>query len=252
MRLLIIFLIITYTLFSQAQEAYKNCSYTKFKNGKVATSTCYNEDRYRGISTAYNLKGEKIGEWSLSRMHQLSSVHFSFHSNGGVYKAEYSSHPDAGIQWYRNVTTYNEQGEKIHFWEQSHDDRTTIMEPTFQQHTVEPIKVPSKPETIACAILYISELWIDNRLSQNIKVIWASKIHKEQKGSITISKGKKAKVVEWLMAEIYETPMPYFDINVVSTSGKKIKESVLSNQPLVDERRLKDNRKGFIYEIEAK
>lgn len=248
MRLLIIFLIITYTLFSQAQEAYKNCNYTKFKNGKVATSTCYDEDRYRGNSIAYNLKGEKIGEWSLSRMHQLSSVHFSFHANGGVYKAEYSSHPDAGIQWYRNVTTYNEQGVKVDFWEQSHDDRIT-MDPTFIEYKVEPINPPSKSETIACAIPYISELWIDNRLSQNIKVIWASKIHKEQKGSITILKGKKAKVAEWLMAQMFDNPLPHFDINVVSTSGKKIKGSILSNQPVIDERRLKDNRKGYIYEI---
>lgn len=89
-----VFLLVQLTV--QAQE-FKDCSYTPFKDGKRSTSICYSENKYEGLAIAYNSNGEVIGEWKLSRMHLLASVHFTFHSNGGVHKAEYSSHPDAGI-----------------------------------------------------------------------------------------------------------------------------------------------------------
>lgn len=250
--LIITTLIICICIFSLlAQKEYKNCTYTKFKNGKISTATCWDDNKYFGISTAYNMLGEKIGEWRIGRMAQIASVNFTFHANGGVHKAEYGSHPDAGIQWYRSTTTFNEKGEKVDFWEQSHDDGPSKFIPEHLKFEYEqPIVKPKQAEVIKCAIIYTSELWIDNRTNQNIKVNWQSKSGEPKKGVITIAKGKKAKITNWIMAEKYEEPLPFYDLKITNASGKKI-NAQLNNSPYINDGKLKENKKIFVYELET-
>jgi hypothetical protein len=81
----------------------------KFPNGKTSTIAALIDNR-EGYAKAYNFKGEEIYSRTIRRFAGTSSVHFQHHPNGMVKKAEYSSHPDGGIQWYRSYTYFDEQG----------------------------------------------------------------------------------------------------------------------------------------------
>lgn len=271
MRYLILLIGMLISVSVHSQE-YKNCNHTYFKNSKkTSTSHCYSENKYEGKAIAYNLKGEKIGEWSLSRMHMLSSVHFTFHENGAVAKAEFSSHPDAGIQWYKSYTTYDENGVQTGFTELSDDLRTTVqIEPAYiktqeeylkEQKVKDSLKLPEieikkdsvKQEVIACAVIYVSELWVENKTGKEIMLKWDKKYktgEKENSPSFKkIKKGEKIKITEQIQAQFYESPLSSINISVWDKKGKKKLNSKLSDQPLVDESKLNENRKGFVYEV---
>lgn len=270
-----IFFLLLVQLTVQAQE-FKDCNYTPFKDGKRSTSVCYSENKYEGIAIAYNSKGDVIGEWKLSRMHVLASVHFTFHSNGGVHKAEYSSHPDAGIQWYRSFTTYDENGVKTDFREESHEDR--VLSPSIfvlEDETKEQKKLPEAPylvtdtlhsknqeqvkkdstatNTITCAVIYISELWIDNRTGKDIMVKWDKKYKTDEKENslsfVKIKKGEKIKLTEQIQAQYYDDPMKILNISIWNSKGKKKLNHTISNTSLIDESRLNDHHKAFIHEV---
>jgi hypothetical protein len=265
-------------------QEYKNCTYTYFnKSKKTSSSHCYN-DKYEGKAIAYNQKGEKIGEWDLSRMHMLSNVHFTFHENGAVAKAEYSSHPDAGIQWYKSYTTYDENGVQTEFTELSDDMHGTVkIEPstvkTKEEYLIEqklkaekskreadslqPIADKNnntekkdttfKQEVIECAVIYVSELWVENKTRKDITLKWEKKFKgNEKENSLSfqkLKKGEKIKITEQIQAQFYESPISIVSITIWNAKGKKKLPLNLSDKPLTDESRLNENRKAFIYDI---
>ncbi|MCC5923356.1 MAG: hypothetical protein JJT77_06195 [Crocinitomicaceae bacterium] len=83
-----------------------------FPSGKISTIS-YLENNRMGKAIAYNFEGKVIFESSIRRIHGSESVTFRHYPNGMVQRADYSSHPDGGIQWYRSSTFFNEKGEKI-------------------------------------------------------------------------------------------------------------------------------------------
>jgi len=256
MKKLLFFLLLFVGFTSVGQAPEQTCTYTKFKNGKNATAKCVDEQG-SGTATAYNLKGEAIGTWTVSRMHQLSSVYFTFHPNGMVHKAEYSSHPDAGIQWYQSTTEYNEEGVKIGFWEQSNDDRVTLIEPIVPKSPVvmdsvgTTYKNPIKQDVVECAVIYVSELWLDNRTGKDIKVTWKHKYLKDQQGESIIKAGERIKICERILAQQYEAPMSNFELTVTNLKGKTLKNAQFSS-PLINDEHIKEFRKGYIYDVSVK
>ncbi len=258
-----IILLLLISNISFAQEKFTNCTYRKFTNGKISVKECMDEKGMRGKTIAYNMKGEVIGEWSISRMHMLSSVYFTFHANGGVYKAHYSSHPDAGIQWYKSTTEFNDKGEQISFMEHSHDDHLKIFapkpsypnppKPDSIEYTLNPqVKKTEttkvEKEIMKCAVIYASELWLDNRTSQNLVVAWHSVSDTTYKANVTLPKGQRTKVCERILAEQYEAPLQYFTLKITTASGKNIPVKI-QPQPLIDESRIKEHKKGYVYEV---
>ncbi|MGD1843622.1 MAG: hypothetical protein ACFB0B_22425 [Thermonemataceae bacterium] len=101
----------------------KSCTYTYFTNNKrkVATAVCIDKLTNAGEAVAYDLEGKRIGSWSIVGGGLYARVRFTFHANGMVKKAHYSSQPDGGIQWYNSTHTYDDQGKLIGFREDSHD-----------------------------------------------------------------------------------------------------------------------------------
>jgi hypothetical protein len=153
----------------------------KFPNGKTST-ICVIQDNREGYAKAYNLKGEEIYHRYIRRFAGHASVHFTHHPNGMVKKAEYSSHPDGGIQWYRSYTHFDEQGNITSEIEDNWDTRVTIpthfrpdsthfqtpqpvnppvpnpLAPDINPQPVQPQTVPNpiptKPETVQCASIH--------------------------------------------------------------------------------------------------
>lgn len=101
-------------------------------NGKVSTEILIsNKVAYleQGYAKAWDRKGNLIYEKPVSRTAMISSVFFKYYDNGAVKSAEFSSHPDAGIQWYREWTTFSEDGTITDVQKQSHDDTVTLRIP---------------------------------------------------------------------------------------------------------------------------
>lgn len=210
MRILTL-LIIFFAQFLNAQKVYNNCVKTYFKNGKVSTTTCYTENKHSGIAQAFNQQGEKIGEWSIGQMHQIASVHFTYHANGGVHKAQYGSHPDAGIQWYESVTTYNEQGVKVDFWQMSHDDRLTFYDPNQ-------IELPPSNPPPVFENYFTSEFWIDNRTNRAILVRWKPK--KDTKFEEVIIAKNERKLLTTHKNNRFVPPLDIYSVEILKTNRK--------------------------------
>jgi hypothetical protein len=243
---------IPFIVFSQ-KEAQK-CTKTYFKNGKLSTIECMPESGWGGKAYAFNQKGDTIGQWSISRMHMVAGVYFTFHANGGVHKADYSSHPDAGIQWHRSYTVFNEEGVKVDYWEMNHDDRVTVLqEPIFKPEKKEEPKPekPIKQEVIECAIIYSSEFWVDNRLTIPVKVTWQSVSDSTNKGEVLVPKGQREMITYFILAEQYDEPLKGFRLKISTVKGKEL-DNVKLSKPLIDESRLREHKKGYVYMLEEK
>ena len=90
--------------------------------GGVSTKEWRDRDERFGLTTAYDHTGKEIFRFHTRRIGGHASVHFSYHPNGAVSKAEVSDAPDAGIQWYRSTTTFDDQGNQTGFWKESHEE----------------------------------------------------------------------------------------------------------------------------------
>lgn len=113
-----------------------------FTNGHVSTKEWMDTDERWGHSWAYDPQGQVIVDHYTRKVAGHASVHFEYHPNGGVSKAEFSDAPDAGIQWYRSITTFDPNGQRTGFSEEGHDDHDLIPNPGLLKRTPE---VPAPP-----------------------------------------------------------------------------------------------------------
>jgi hypothetical protein len=148
---------------SQDLEFIKTCLH---KNAQVSTKEIWDKDKRQGKSLAFNSKGEQLYEFYLRNFGGHASAHVSYYSNGQVSKVEYSSAPDAGIQWYRETIKFDENGKQIEKWVDQHPHEWHT-EPTFQP-TVQPTKI--KENVIECAVPYLTVYKIKNTTNRKIEV----------------------------------------------------------------------------------
>src|ERR1041385_8977966 len=71
---------------------------------------------------AYDQAGDKIYEQELRNFAGHSPVWFTYYENGAVKKAEWSSAPDAGIQWYKNISNFSDSGTLLNSTDHNYDD----------------------------------------------------------------------------------------------------------------------------------
>jgi hypothetical protein len=92
------------------------------RTGGVSTKEWRDKDERFGRSIAYDLAGREIFSYHTRRIGGHASAYFSYHPSGAISKAEASDAPDAGIQWYRSTTTFDDQGNQSGFWKESHEE----------------------------------------------------------------------------------------------------------------------------------
>ena len=124
MKTLLLFFAFTCTQFSWSQND-TIVHLHKFPNGKTSTIIFIKEFQ-EGYAKAFNFKGEEIYHNHVRRFAGHATVTFKHHPNGMVKEAHYSSHPDAGIQWYKSWTTFDDQGNKLREEHQNWNDRVTV------------------------------------------------------------------------------------------------------------------------------
>jgi hypothetical protein len=184
-----------------------------FPNGKVST-IAYLDDEREGKAIAYNLKGEIIYERHIRRIHGSSSVRFTHHPNGMVHKADYSSQPDGGIQWYKTFSEFNDKGELISEFEDNYEGPGRISPrvridtnpeipvtpnvPTLPEEVQETKPQPQK-EIAVCASIHENSVEIVNHTQLTIKVTF---YHRGDTTTVLLSKGQTAKGPTYISAEI--------------------------------------------------
>jgi hypothetical protein len=105
--------------------------YCYHKNGKLSTEEFRNSSSQymaEGYAKAFDNTGKEIYNQPTSRSGLLSSVMFTYYESGAVKSAEYNSHPDGGIQWYKKTTYFDESGKITNEIELSDDMRVTYFQ----------------------------------------------------------------------------------------------------------------------------
>lgn len=142
--------IITLHLTCGAQETVIK----RYRTGEMAsreTKLSWPDDRSAQFKDekveVFNRKGDLVYHGNRRDYAGHSSVHLSYHPNGGVSRIEASSAPDAGIQWYKARYTLDGDGNITDRSEQSHDMLVTL--PHIRQ--LMPAVVPAEKSENACA-----------------------------------------------------------------------------------------------------
>jgi hypothetical protein len=91
-------------------------------NGKTSTLETWDTDKRWGKLKAYTNSGKELFSYELRKVGGHASVYLSYHTNGQVKKAEYSSAPDGGIQFYNIISEYDEAGNQTRYTDLSQPD----------------------------------------------------------------------------------------------------------------------------------
>ncbi len=199
-RLLCVWILWMLATVGQAQP-FSQCKYTYFGKTKlVSTSICLDKDGRWGEARAFDRQGKQIYHNDERRIAGHANTHFSFYPSGAVHKAEYSSAPDAGIQWYRSVTTFSETGEQIHFSKQSHDE---MRGPGyFLEQLPEPPK--HQPPPSACVEVHLAEVWLVNKSRFAVKATGAYTGSLADPASLTLAPGDSGRGGAFTTSPNYE------------------------------------------------
>lgn len=133
-----------------------------FVSGQVSTMEWMDKDDRWGRSLAFKKDGSILVDHATRRIAAHASVHFEYHRNGAVSKCEISDAPDAGIQWYRSTTTFNDRGDRTDFWEEGHDDRGLLPRPDMRLEQPA-VLVPPVPRIDEEPHLFVNEVYVVNK-----------------------------------------------------------------------------------------
>ena len=214
MKLCIWFSLFLLCCFSAAARDYPNCTNHYFKNKKISTSECYDADHRWGKAIAYNANGAVIYEKELRRIAGHSSVMFSYYENGGVKKAEWSSAPDGGIQWYSSVTTFSEDGTITSVSENDYDNKPSIIQqPAIKLPAViNPVAPRSdSSRTVIPVGTYNTEVWYTNN---NRRAVIVTATRGPEQTRVTVDPKQTVKGAHFILARQFEDPSFYFQFTV--------------------------------------
>jgi hypothetical protein len=140
-------------------------------NKAVSTIEKWDANKYWGTLKAFDKTGKEIFSYGLRRVAGHSSVYLSYHKNGQVSKAEYSSQPDGGIQRYHEIRKFDENGNQTEFIDDSWPDGYPRL--VTQPHKFEKPIVDStyfKQEVIQCAVPYFTFYKVKNTTNKKVAI----------------------------------------------------------------------------------
>lgn len=173
-----------------------------FRNGGVSTKEWTDKDQRWGRSWAYTKDGRVLIDHRTRRIAGHSSVEFSYHGNGAISRAEISEAPDAGIQWYRSTTTFDEAGERTGFTEQGRDNDGMI--PRLDVR-VAPAQPPPPQETVQEQRLFVNEVFVVNPTNSACRVVATPKYPSPALpgGRYTMAPGDTIRIGSYSMGETF-------------------------------------------------
>ncbi|MEY3398154.1 MAG: hypothetical protein RL220_748 [Bacteroidota bacterium] len=199
-----------------------------FKSGELSTREFMDAADRFGKATAYNIKGEVIFEKSTRRIGGHASVYFSYHENGAVSKAEFSDAPDGGIQWYKSVTTFDENGVQTWFHEMGYDERGLIP-PTIDEQVhrspVDTVVVPAPPapDPAVCQMLHSNVVYLVNETKHGAraKVVAKNPSPMLSNNSYNLLPGDTVLVGSYSIGEMFDMPDNHMSVELERVELKK-------------------------------
>lgn len=213
--------------FAAAAQTNK-CKRTYYKNSKkMASEHCYDADERWGVARAYDQQGNVIYEKNLRKIAGHSSVSFDYYPNGAVRRAEWSDAPDAGIQWYRSITTFDERGKVINESKTGWDERPSTYLKREQETVTTPQPTIPKQETVTCAVLYKNEMWVNNTTPYNVTITTTRKGQPTETQQTLVPSKTSKQVGTLILAQQHDEPSKYYELKA-STNNKKVRIKVLA------------------------
>ena len=225
MRPLIIILACLATLALHAQgqtETVKNDSGTfvlhRFTTGELSSKEWTDADNRWGRSWAYDRAGHVIYQQETRRFAGHASVDFHYHPNGAVSRADYSTMPDGGIQWYRSTTTFDEDGKQTCFSEEGWDNEGPIA-----PAVVQPSKPVFKPGMVQEQRMFANEYFVVNAYRRPVRVELRPKQASPAAKNMdaTLLKGDTLHGGTYSMGELRVDPLSQVAVNVRPAKGRK-------------------------------
>ncbi len=189
-----------------------------FTTGQLSTKEWMDKDDRWGKSWAYDRGGMEIFSCSTRKIGGHASVHFSYHGNGAISKAEVSDAPDGGIQWYRSTTTFDDQGNKTGFTEQGHDNDGIIPGPGVRVRTSPFVTVPPEQEVVEEQRLFMTNVFVVNASKDVCRMEAVAKQPSPalQGGQYTMAPGDTLFIGAYTTGEIYQEAAKH-----VTVTGKR-------------------------------
>jgi hypothetical protein len=207
-----------FTLFSSAQFGRQELHTDSgkvilhfFTAGGISTKEWSDPDGRWGKSLAYGADGREIFVHHTRTIGGHASVHFRYHPNGGINRAEVSDAPDGGIQWYLSTTTFDEQGVRTGFTEQGHGNDGPIP------------RVTTMVPAAACQRMFVNEVFLVNRTRfaarAKITAKQASPALKDARH--TLAPGDTVRLGSYSMGEQFMPPDRHVDLVLEQALLKK-------------------------------
>jgi hypothetical protein len=225
-------------------------------NKKTSTIESWNENKYWGRMQCFDSKGKEIINYQLRRVAGHASVYLNYYSNGQVSKAEYSSAPDGGIQFYKIIHHFNEQGEQTGYTDLSQPDGRPVI--TIPQHLYKNpdeqspvVKEPVRPEVIKCAVPFQTVYRVTNETRRKVTINliplnsqWATlKPHKQ----IIIKAKTSIAIDSIILAERFMSLDESYRIEVIFPKKAKKQPKVITALP-----KESTTRKEYIWHLVEK
>lgn len=244
MRVILLPLTILLCSAVHAQKNYTDCTRHYFKNKKVSTTECWDNQKRWGRATAYNAAGEVIYDREIRRFAGSASVAFKYYNSGAVMEAHWHSAPDAGIQWYNKTTYFSEDGKITREVENNYDHM--LMTPTRPSTPPRPSK-PARPDTATtarCAVIYSSEMWFINTTPYTVTVEVKRNYQPSEVYTVTLKKGEKAKGGQLVLGEQFGDPAKLYSMTATAKE-KPNQEFIVLPSKAKPEQSTKEVRRYF-------
>lgn len=237
------------TAICRAEKDFPDCEKTYFTSGQLSTQKCYDKAHRSGKAYAYNKKGKVIYEKDLRAFAGHASVYFTFHPNGAVKRADWSSAPDAGIQWYSSRDEFSEDGNLIYHTVQNYDDYIQLRAPLYDKRKdTEIIVKPGKNDTIITDKKKV-ETWFINHTWYPVTVIAISKTTQKEVSEEKIMPGDSVSIVSYDFSTKNNEPSRKYKFELIPyTTNSQLKPVVKSIR-----RKIKPNKNVvYYYTVENK
>ncbi len=209
------------------------------KNGKLSTVETWDKDKRNGKLIAYNNQGKQLIEYWLRRFGGHASVYLQYYKNGQISKAEYSSAPDGGIQFYHIIHKFNEQGTQTEYNDYSQPDGRPVLTIPKEYKTINDstkiIKDTIVKPNNTCAIIHVTQGRITNETNKPVTVLIkalnnAYVILKDS--TATIMAKQTLYVKDAILAQGYLELKEFYAVEIKGNKKQKNKYKIISGMTL--------------------
>lgn len=232
MNLLLSIFLIIFSLSSIAQKKDTTFTIRYHSNKKISTKQVnLRNELYQGYAKAFDKNGKEIYSRQIRNIAGHSSVVFSYYASGAVQKANFTGHPDGGIQWDDVTHYFDENGKVTQIIDNSSDEyghykiridpvyfSDTISKPYIVPTTVK--ELPKKKEVVACAEIYSTEFYLINVTGKKRTII-ARLLNATIDGfekQVVVSRNDTVKLGSYIEAELFTHPKERVTLEI---KGKK-------------------------------